>query len=64
MAAPAIEVVAAVEQLGHQVDVAGVALDEPVVGVLVVDLADRAVLGEVVEADRRGGRGRGSSSTT
>ena len=45
------EVVAVAEQLGHQLGVAGVALDEVVVRVVVVGLRDRPVLREVVEPD-------------
>ena len=45
------EVVAVGEQLGHQLDVAGVALDQAVRGVVVVALGDLAVLRVVVDAD-------------
>ena len=50
-AAPAMKWSQSGEQLGHQVDVAGVALDEPVARVVVVGLRDLAVLGVVVDAD-------------
>jgi hypothetical protein len=45
------EVVAVGQQAGEQVDVTGVALDQRVVGVVVVGLGELAVLGEVVDAD-------------
>ena len=47
------EVVAVHEQVGHERRVLDVALDEPVAGVVVVGLRDRAVLGVVVDADHR-----------
>ena len=58
MAAPAMKWSQSLEQLGHEVDVAGVALDEAVVGVVVVGLGDLAVLGVVVDADDRVARGQ------
>jgi hypothetical protein len=47
------EVIALGQQLRYQSDVPGVALDEPVMGVIVVRLLDLPVLGEVVEAYHR-----------
>jgi hypothetical protein len=45
------EVVAVGDQVRHQLDVTAVALDERVRRVVVVRPGDRAVLGEVVDAD-------------
>lgn len=50
---PGDEVVTVHQEFGHQLHIPGVALDEGVVGVLVIGLHDGAVLGVVVDAEHR-----------
>lgn len=45
------EVVTRQQQLGHEIGVVSIALDEPEPGVIVVGVGNPSVLGEVVDAD-------------